>query len=69
MLVASLYAPNGNPQPGPKFDYKLAWLERLHAHAAELLAARPAGGAGRRLQRRAGAARHLSDHAPTTTTR
>ena len=29
MLVASLYAPNGNPQPGPKFDYKLAWMERL----------------------------------------
>ena len=38
MLVASIYAPNGNPQPGPKFDYKLAWLERLNAHAAELYA-------------------------------
>ena len=38
VLVASLYAPNGNPQPGPKFDYKLAWLERLRAHAADLLA-------------------------------
>lgn len=37
IVVASLYAPNGNPQPGPKFDYKLAWLERLHAHAQELL--------------------------------
>ena len=36
VLVASLYAPNGNPQPGPKFDYKLAWHERL-SHAAELL--------------------------------
>jgi exodeoxyribonuclease-3 len=36
VLVASIYAPNGNPQPGPKFDYKLAWLERLNAHAAEL---------------------------------
>lgn len=36
VLVASLYAPNGNPQPGPKFDYKLAWMERLLAHAAEL---------------------------------
>jgi exodeoxyribonuclease III len=35
-LVASIYAPNGNPQPGPKFDYKLAWLERLARHAAEL---------------------------------
>ena len=39
MLVASIYAPNGNPNPGPKFAYKLAWLERLTAHAAELLAA------------------------------
>ena len=29
IVVASIYAPNGNPQPGPKFDYKLAWLERL----------------------------------------
>jgi exodeoxyribonuclease III len=38
VLVASIYAPNGNPQPGPKFDYKLAWLKRLHAHAAELYA-------------------------------
>ena len=38
VLVASIYAPNGNPQPGPKFDYKLAWLERLTAHAADLLA-------------------------------
>jgi exodeoxyribonuclease III len=36
VLVACLYAPNGNPQPGPKFDYKLAWLERLITHAAEL---------------------------------
>jgi exodeoxyribonuclease-3 len=39
VLIASLYAPNGNPQPGPKFAYKLAWLDRLLAHAAELLAA------------------------------
>src|SRR4051812_50148565 len=29
ILVACLYAPNGNPQPGPKFDYKLAWMKRL----------------------------------------
>ena len=36
VLVASICAPNGNPQPGPKFDYKLAWLKRLNAHAAEL---------------------------------
>ena len=36
--VASIYAPNGNPFPGPKFDYKLAWLERLNRHARRLLA-------------------------------
>jgi exodeoxyribonuclease-3 len=36
VVVACLYAPNGNPQPGPKFQYKLAWHERLNAHAAEL---------------------------------
>ena len=34
--VASLYLPNGNPQPGPKFDYKLAWFERLIRHAQAL---------------------------------
>ena len=39
VLIASLYAPNGNPQPGPKFTYKLAWMDRLAAHAAELFAA------------------------------
>ena len=39
VLIASLYAPNGNPQPGPKFDYKLRWMERLNRHAAELYAA------------------------------
>ncbi len=38
VLIASIYAPNGNPQPGPKFDYKLAWLKRLSEHAAELYA-------------------------------
>ena len=37
LLVASVYLPNGNPQPGPKFDYKLAWMERLAAHARGLL--------------------------------
>ncbi|MCU1327642.1 MAG: Exodeoxyribonuclease [Bryobacterales bacterium] len=36
VLIASIYLPNGNPQPGPKFDYKLAWFERLIEHAAEL---------------------------------
>jgi exodeoxyribonuclease-3 len=38
VLIACLYLPNGNPAPGPKFDYKLKWFERLIAHAAELLA-------------------------------
>ncbi len=36
VLIASIYAPNGNPVPGPKFDYKLAWLARLHRHATAL---------------------------------
>ncbi|WP_256009234.1 exodeoxyribonuclease III [Desertivirga xinjiangensis] len=38
ILIGCLYLPNGNPAPGPKFDYKLRWFERLTAHAAELLA-------------------------------
>ena len=38
VLIGCLYAPNGNPAPGPKFDYKLRWLERLKQHAAERLA-------------------------------
>jgi exodeoxyribonuclease-3 len=33
ILVGCIYLPNGNPQPGPKFDYKLAWFKRLAAHA------------------------------------
>jgi len=37
VLIAGLYLPNGNPRPGPKFDYKLAWFERLIAHAADLI--------------------------------
>ncbi len=37
VLIGCLYLPNGNPRPGPKFDYKLAWFERLIAHAAGLL--------------------------------
>jgi len=37
VIVACIYAPNGNPQPGPKFDYKLDWLRRLRLHAARLL--------------------------------
>ena len=37
LRVASIYLPNGNPQPGPKFDYKLRWFERLTRRAAELM--------------------------------
>ena len=37
--VASIYLPNGNPAPGDKYDYKLAWMDRLIAHARDLLAA------------------------------
>ncbi len=37
--VCGLYLPNGNPCPGPKYDYKLAWMERLHARAQDLMAA------------------------------
>ncbi len=36
--IGCLYLPNGNPAPGPKFDYKLRWFERLNLHAAGLLA-------------------------------
>lgn len=36
LIVACIYLPNGNPQPGPKFDYKLAWFKRLSRHAKEL---------------------------------
>ncbi|APR54221.1 exodeoxyribonuclease III [Sphingomonas koreensis] len=38
VVVASIYLPNGNPVPGPKFDYKLRWIERLSRHALDLLA-------------------------------
>lgn len=37
IIVGCLYLPNGNPFPGPKFDYKLRWIERLKLHAAELI--------------------------------
>jgi exodeoxyribonuclease-3 len=40
LRIASLYLPNGNPAPGPKFSYKLEWFARLHAHAKKLLAAK-----------------------------
>ena len=36
VLVAGLYLPNGNPRPGPRFDYKLAWMDALIGHAATL---------------------------------
>ena len=39
ILIACLYLPNGNPAPGPKYDYKLAWMERLRLRGLELLAA------------------------------
>ncbi|WP_298674949.1 exodeoxyribonuclease III [uncultured Lentibacter sp.] len=38
LRICGLYLPNGNPAPGPKYDYKLAWMERLHSRAEELLA-------------------------------
>jgi exodeoxyribonuclease-3 len=38
VVVGSIYLPNGNPQPGPKFEYKLAWFDRLIDHAATLFA-------------------------------
>jgi exodeoxyribonuclease-3 len=37
ILVAGIYLPNGNPQPGPKFDYKLRWMQRLARHAKSLV--------------------------------
>jgi exodeoxyribonuclease III len=37
IIVTSIYLPNGNPQPGPKFDYKLAWFRRLRTHAATFI--------------------------------
>lgn len=37
ILIGCIYLPNGNPAPGPKFDYKLRWFDRLTSHASELL--------------------------------
>ena len=37
LTIACLYLPNGNPAPGPKFDYKLEWFKRLNKHAAKLI--------------------------------
>src|SRR5438445_1136270 len=55
VLVTSFYRPNGNPQPGPKFDYKLAWMKRFTRHAATLYKANISDQVLRR--RRAAAAR------------
>ncbi len=55
IVVTSIYLPNGNPQPGPKFDYKLAWFKRLRDARAKVHQAGRAGRARRRLQRRADA--------------
>ena len=38
IVIGCLYLPNGNPAPGPKFDYKLSWMERLRQHAEKLMA-------------------------------
>jgi exodeoxyribonuclease-3 len=37
LIIGNLYLPNGNPAPGPKFDYKMAWFQRLSTHAKKLL--------------------------------
>ncbi|MBA2397987.1 MAG: endonuclease/exonuclease/phosphatase family protein, partial [Bradyrhizobium sp.] len=37
LRIASVYLPNGNPQPGPKFDYKLDWFKRLRSHAGKFI--------------------------------
>ena len=55
IVVGCLYLPNGNPQPGPKFDYKLAWFERLHRARGRAARVGRAGRARGRLQRRADA--------------
>lgn len=39
IIIGCLYLPNGNPAPGPKFDYKLKWFERLISHASDLISA------------------------------
>ena len=51
ILVGNMYAPNGNPKPGPKFDYKLAWLDALSDACAGPARQRGAGDPDRRLQR------------------
>ena len=59
IIVGCLYLPNGNPAPGPKFDYKLRWFDRLAQHAANAARKRRASRARRRLQRHADRSRRL----------
>ena len=63
VLIGGLYLPNGNPGPGPKFDYKLPWFERLIDACRRPARDRRAGRAGRRLQRDADRARRLQARA------
>jgi len=64
VLITSIYLPNGSPQPGPKFEYKLAWFEHLIDHRAELFKAGVPVVLGGRLQRRADNPGHLFDALP-----
>ena len=59
MIVGCLYLPNGNPAPGPKFDYKLRWFDTADGLRQSRFGERRAGGSGRRLQRHADRARRL----------
>jgi hypothetical protein len=63
ILIGGRYLPNGNPKPGPKFDYKLRWFDRLIDHAAELFAIGEARHARRRLQCHADRSRRLQARA------
>src|SRR5437764_8002742 len=60
VLITSIYLPNGNPQPGPKFDYKLAWVRTFNRARRGTHERRRACRLGRRLQRRTDCAGHLS---------
>ena len=51
MVIGCLYLPNGNPAPGPKFDYKLSWFTRLSAPWEKTVVIWTSGDAGRGLQR------------------
>ena len=63
VIVAGLYLPNGNPRPGPKFDYKLAWFDRLARACRRLAGEQGAGRPGGRFQRHADRARRLQTRA------